>query len=96
VREHAQHRVDRFRRCLEPPALLVDLEECAESRIARETNRRAIGNDWRLSGDARRRGHDDAAATMRRGKTRVRIRSVVRFTSIHSPVKGEAQSGRET
>ena len=58
MREHAQHRVDRLERRLEAPALLIDLEESTLNLESREPNRRAVGNDGRLSDDARRGGND--------------------------------------
>ena len=89
MREHSKHRVDRRERCLQPPALLVDLEERTLNLESRETNRRSVGNGWRLRGDGDVAKMAVTTATMRRGRTRVRMRRVVWFTSVHSPVEGK-------
>jgi len=54
MREHAEHGIDRVERRLEATALLIDLEEPALQLEPRDTNRRSVWCDCRLSGDARR------------------------------------------
>ena len=96
MREHAQHRVDRLERRLEPPTLLVDLEESTLNLESRETNRRSVGNGWRLRGDARRRRHggDDRDDEARKNKS-----AHAQCCLVHvGPLASErgTQSGRET